>query len=248
MYSYSKVTCFWDCPFKYKIVYRDKLKAKFNEKPDNALVLGTALHESIETMDIDKALDDYYKNYKDLCDANKIEAYKVRKVAEKAIKELPRGQYEMKLVDEDFIGFIDLVVKVEEGLYDIYDFKYSNNVSGYLESPQIHLYKYYFEKITGNRVRNISYVFLPKVSIKEAHLEDSYKLVDEALDKAKIRIETVDYDPRKVSYYFARKASLVKAEKNEEYAYEKRNTWKCKWCDFRKYCLSDGEDRSELDE
>ena len=32
------------------------------------------------------------------------------------------------------------------GLYDIYDFKYSNNVSGYKESAQLHLYKYFFER------------------------------------------------------------------------------------------------------
>ena len=34
-FSYSKVSTFWDCPFKYKLIYIDKLKAKDNNNPDN---------------------------------------------------------------------------------------------------------------------------------------------------------------------------------------------------------------------
>lgn len=238
MYSYSKVGCFWDCPYKYKLIYKDKLKAKFDEKPTNALVLGTALHESIETKNIDEALEKYFKNYKEVVDENKFEAYKVRKVAERAIEELPRGTYEFKLLVDDFIGFIDLLVEVETGLYDVYDFKYSNNVNAYLESPQVHLYKYYFEKQTGLKVRNLHYVFLPKVDVKfsDRPLEELYKEVDEAVAKAQIRIEQVEYDQKKVSFFFARKASLLKAE--EKGSYEKRNTWKCKGCEFKTYCLN----------
>lgn len=249
MYSYSKVNCFWDCPYKYKLIYKDKLKAKFNEKPENALVLGTALHESIETKNIDEALSKYFKNYKEIVEQNKIEAYKVRKVAEKAIKDLPRGIYEYRLQTEDFIGFIDLLVEVEPNIYDLYDFKYSNNINGYLESPQIHLYKYYYEKITGNKIRNIAYVFLPKVSIKDySSLEDAYKKIDDAVEKTNIKVEYLDFDSKKVNYFFARRQSLMKAENQENYNFEKRNTWKCNWCDFKQYCLTNGEDRSELDE
>lgn len=37
-------------------------------------------------------------------------------------------------------------VPVEFRHYDLYDFKYSNNVSKYKDSPQLHLYKYFWEK------------------------------------------------------------------------------------------------------
>ena len=47
-FSYSKVGCYNECPYHYKLSYIDKLKSKFDEKPTNALCLGTAVHEGIE--------------------------------------------------------------------------------------------------------------------------------------------------------------------------------------------------------
>ena len=63
MYSYSKVSCWWQCPYLYKLKYIDKLEEKFDEDPRNALLLGTAIHEGIETQDIDKAINEYLKVY-----------------------------------------------------------------------------------------------------------------------------------------------------------------------------------------
>lgn len=46
--SYSRIDTFKQCPYKYKLIYIDKLETKFNLDPTNALVLGTALHTGIE--------------------------------------------------------------------------------------------------------------------------------------------------------------------------------------------------------
>ena len=107
MFSYSKVSCFENCQYQFFIKYILKLEAKFDEKPDNALVLGTAVHESIETKDPIEAIKKYYSNYSKLTIDNEIEAYKVKLVADNAIKDLPRGIYEYKLMSDEFIGFIE---------------------------------------------------------------------------------------------------------------------------------------------
>ena len=84
----------------------------------------------------------------------------------KNIKSIP-AYWQIKY--NDFIGFIDLLVKVGENTYDLYDFKYSNNVSHYMESPQLHLYKYFYEKQhPGHKIRKLFFLFVPKVNIRQA--------------------------------------------------------------------------------
>ena len=248
-FSHSAVETFDGCPYKYKLKNIDKLETWFDQRPNNALVLGTALHESIETMDIDSALEKYFSNYNEVNEDVWLEAYKVRLVAENAIEKLPRGIYEYKLLTDDFIGFIDLLVPVGKGVYDIYDFKYSNNVSKYLKSPQVHLYKYYFEKITGETIRNIYYVFLPKNSDvwdrSEMTFEEFKKSIFEKLHDSKPRIEKVEYDKKYVGYYFSRRAKLINYL-TLGLEFEPRVSWKCQWCQYKAYCVSGGTDTHEI--
>ena len=46
--SYSRVDCFNQCKQKFKFRYIDELKTIPDDKPDNALYLGTALHTGLE--------------------------------------------------------------------------------------------------------------------------------------------------------------------------------------------------------
>ena len=160
-FSHSAVETFDGCPYKYKLKNIDKLETWFDQRPNNALVLGTALHESIETMDIDSALEKYFSNYNEVNEDVWLEAYKVRLVAENAIEKLPRGIYEYKLLTDDFIGFIDLLVPVGKGVYDIYDFKYSNNLSPYLKRPQVHLSTSHLATIKDETTPDTYSVFFP---------------------------------------------------------------------------------------
>lgn len=47
-YSYSRVDCFSQCPYKYKLRYIEKLQRIQIPTADNALLLGQALHTGIE--------------------------------------------------------------------------------------------------------------------------------------------------------------------------------------------------------
>lgn len=189
--SHSRVGCFTQCPFKFDLIYNKELKTIFNCDPQNALVLGHAMHTGIEK-DVESAINEYYSAYPIIDDLHINEAIKLRHLIPRVKAILPSGEHEVKIEDEDYIGFIDLLVHVNDaynedesswvdfgdgkGLqkpleyqeYDIYDFKYSNNVDGYMESEQLHLYKYYFEKTNpGKKIRNLYFVFIPKTMIRQ---------------------------------------------------------------------------------
>ena len=245
-FSYSKVDCFWSCAYKYKLVYIDKLKAKPDEEPTNALYQGQSIHEAIEKRNINEGLELYKKHFKNFTKAHEFEVFKLELAMKKALEQIPNcSEYEHKLLDDDgFIGYIDGLVKVDEGLYDIYDFKFSNNVSGYKDSGQVHLYKYYFERLTGNKVRDLYYVMIPKFSEKYTEDCDVEKLKQKAIkfyETHDITFEKVEFDRKKINFFFARKALMLK-----ERLFEKRYSFKCAWCEFSKFCSTNGKDRSEL--
>lgn len=250
-FSYSKVSCYNDCPFKYKLNYVDKLKTLPDQSATNALYTGTAAHEGIEKRSIEAALESYKSNYTEITPAHELEMFKLSTILERAIKEVPEGEYEVRVSHEDgFVGFIDCLVKNEDGTYDILDFKCSNNKSGYLSSPQIHIYKYYYELTTGNKVRNIYYVFIPKASTQlteSASSEDLEKAKEKAkakLDEMSIDIVEVPFNKEQLNHFFARKAIMEKGAATGDF--EKRFSTRCSYCEFKKYCQSKGEDTSEL--
>ena len=241
MVSYSKVDTYWTCPFLYKLRYIEKLKAKPDENPASALYEGTSLHEAIEKRSIDAGIESYKSNYKELNEEHEFEMYKLRRAMEKAISQIPEGEcYEYKILDGDFIGFIDMLIKVDEGVYDLVDFKYSNSVNNYKSSGQVHLYAYYYEKITGNKIRNLYYAMIPKCTEKYSD-GGSRENVDTFYDTHDVTFEKVEFDRQKINNFFARKAIMEKDK-----LFEKRYSFKCGWCEFQKYCSSKGKDRSEL--
>lgn len=243
-YSYSATSTWWDCPYLYKLKYIDRLEPKPDLSPKNALFLGTSVHEAIEKRSIEEGLNSYKSNYPELTKEHEIELFKLEHIMKKAIDQIPEGEYEYKLLNDQFVGYIDMLVKVDEGIYDLYDFKYSNNVSGYKNSPQIHIYKYFYEYLTGNKIRNMYYVFVPKYDVKlpEDATEDELKeSIIDFVNKHDVRFEQIEYDKKQVSFFFAR-INLIEKAKH----FEKRYSFKCKYCDFAKYCKTNGKDRSEL--
>lgn len=156
--------------------------------------------------------------YPVISDAHINEAMKLEVMIPKAAAMIPSGEHEVKIEDDDFIGFIDLLApaKTEQKLggehqvipnvYDLYDFKYSNNVSKYKDSPQLHLYKYFFEKNNpGKIIRNMYFLFVPKVNIKQSKKEDLFQFrqrLQEELDKKEPQLVQIEYDPEKSSTSF----------------------------------------------
>ena len=252
--SYSRVSTHKKCPYQFKLRYRDELKTIFNCDPQNALVLGHALHTGIEK-DVAAAINEYYGAYPSIDDAHVTEAMKLEYLIPKVKNLLPEGRHEVKIETEDFIGFIDLLVPVGKGLwldasdgpmecdyYDIYDFKYSNNVQGYLDSAQLHLYKYFFELTNpGKRIRNLYFVFVPKCNLRmkrknktnprDETIYEFRKRCMEDLEQKEITVKKIDYDPNKVIEYLINTKHCV-----EDTEYTKNPTRLCDWCEYQLYC------------
>ena len=234
--SHSRISTFVQCPFKFDLSYNQKLTTIFNCDPQNALILGHALHAGIEK-DVDTAINEYYSAYPIIDDLHVNEAIKLKYLIQDI---LPDGEHEVKIEDDDYIGYIDLLVSVEDSIYDIYDFKYSNNIDHYLESEQLHLYKYYFEKTNpGKKIRNLYFVFIPKTMIRQKKTESLYefrKRIISELNNKEIQIVKIDYNPTKVIEFLTNTKHCVECEN-----YEKNPSRLCDWCEYKVYCESDGK-------
>lgn len=239
--SHSRISTFTQCPYKYDLKYNQQLETIFNCDPQNALILGHALHTGIEK-DVDTAINEYFSAYPIIDDLHINEAIKLRHLIPRVKACLPKGEHEVKIEDDDYVGFIDLLVPVSDDEFDIYDFKYSNNVSHYLTSEQLHLYKYYFEKNNpGKKIRDLKFVFVPKTMIRQKKknksnpLEESLfafrKRIIKELESKEVQIETIEYDPNKVIDFLTDTKHCVESE-----SYDKNPTRLCDWCEYKNYC------------
>ena len=130
---------------------------------------------------------------------------------------------------------MDLIIHNPDKTVDVIDFKYSNNIEHYLESEQIHLYKYYLEKL-GFKVRNLGYLFIPKTSIRMKKDEDTYmfrKRLQETIEQQNLKLIKVEYDESKVKQFFE---NIKVLEQDKEFI--KNETKLCDWCDYCKFCKS----------
>lgn len=196
--------------------YLDGITADTPAEADNPLILGTALHTGIERS-LEEALHEYAFSFPIITDEHIHEMMKLEMVIPLARSAIPKGgKFEVEIKDDDFHGFIDYLVPMgwmskdaytnpygeSVDIFDIYDFKYSNNVSGYKQSNQLHLYKYFFERDNpGKKIRDMYLVFVPKVSIKqkktETLVEFRQRLKDE-LSKVEVKIVQIGFNPQKV--------------------------------------------------
>ena len=247
--SYSRLSCFANCPYQYKLRYIDGLKTIPEQNADNALYLGTAIHEAFETGELEAAIKSYRSNYNVLTDAHVNEEIKLEYLVPKVLELLPEAECEVEIKTEDFIGYIDRLVYLftdDNGVkhYEIWDYKYSNNIDRYMESPQLHLYKYYFEKTHPNTVVDaLKFVFIPKINIRqklkakppETIQEFRHRLL-EHLEASEIKILEVTYDKDMITHFQACSQQL------EGVKYFPKNPTKlCNWCQYQKYCESNGD-------
>ena len=239
--SHSRVETFDRCPFKYRLRYLDKLKTIPNTDPDNALILGTALHTGIE-QGVDQALEFYQNSFPILTDEHVNEMIKLEAVIPKAAALLPTGgRFEVPIGDADFIGFIDYLVPVFNdtflGLnyYDLYDFKYSNNSKSYMESGQLHEYKCWFELTHPNCIiRNLYFLFVPKVKIRQKNSETLLQFRErlrEALVDAAPWVKPVEYNSLKVVDFLISAKRMI-----ETTDFAPNPNHLCGWCEYEEYC------------
>jgi phage nucleotide-binding protein len=227
-YSHSRIETFKNCPYKYKLRYIDKLETLPSDDPQNPLIIGSAMHIGIE-QDAETAVKWYYRQYPVITDLHVNEAIKLENLIPKVKAILPKGEHEVKIETNDYIGFADLVTK--NG--DIYDFKYSNNMDRYLNSKQIHLYKYYRD-LNCDKTGDLYYLFIPKTMIRQKKTESLYdfrKRLNETLSEMQPKLVKVDYDENKIDEFYSDISDLEMSE-----TFEKVESNNCKFCEFCDYC------------
>lgn len=243
-FSHSSTELFENCPCRYDFRKNQNIEVIPSDEPANALYVGQALHKGIET-DVDTAIKEYFENYSIINDLVVNEQIKLEFWIPIVKSMLPDGQHEVELQNDDIHAFLDLIApctklddSLECGQYDLYDFKYSNNVKHYMESRQLHVYKYFFEKITGKHIRNMYFVFVPKVSIKQKKTETlnqfRERLRDELIDMngfVGVEIKEVPYDPNKVIAYFE---TCMKIQRTTDW--KKEPSYFCNWCEYKDFC------------
>ena len=244
-FHFSTAECFENCPARYMFRYVQRLETLESDDPLNALKIGTALHRGMET-DVDTAIQEYYMSYPVITDSHINEAIKLQHWIPRVKQIVPEGLHEVQMQSEWYEGTMDLLVPctkhdadLPHGQFDLYDFKYSNNQAHYLESKQLHVYKYFCEQITGKRIRKLFFVFVPKTNIKQKKtesLEDFRDRILQELQGVDVEVKEVQYDPHKVLEFFE---TCMKIQYTTDF--QKCQSYLCDWCEYKEYCLK-GED------
>ncbi len=246
-FSYSRIECFAKCPYQYKLRYVDKLKTLPDQAADNALYLGSAIHKAFETGRVEDAIEEYRSHYYVTTDLIENEIIKLEYFIPKVLELLPEAECEVELLTDDFVGYIDRLVYLltdEQGVrhYEIWDYKYANpkSFNRYLESPQLKLYKHYFEETHENCVVDaLRYVLIPKVTIRQKKDETLWEFrqrLHENLEASEIKLISVLYDIESVTQFQQACQQLSTVEN-----FPKNPTRLCSWCQYQQYCESNGD-------
>lgn len=221
-----------------------------NTDPDNALILGTALHTGIEE-GVEQALEFYQNSFPILTDDHVNEMMKLEALIPKAKALLPPGgKFELPIGNADFIGFMDYLVPMgwmdkkspynswgeDVQVFDLYDFKYSNNAKSYAVSGQLHEYKYWYELThPGHRIRNMYFLMVPKPKIRQKSTETLLQFRDrlqDALKEAEPTLMPIQFDPMKVVGFMTNVKHMVEAAE-----FPKNPNHFCGWCEYEEYCM-----------
>lgn len=202
---------------------------------DNALIMGQTVHTGIEKS-LEEAIKEYSFSYPIITDEHINEIIKFETVIPLARAAIPPGgAFEVEIADSNFHGFIDYLVPVGDGYFDLYDFKYSNNVSGYKQSNQLHLYKYFWERNNpGKKIRNMYFLFIPKVSIRQKKTEtllDFRQRLKEELAGVEVKTVQIGFSPEKVIEFLLG----IKAIK-EEKDFPQNKSYLCRFCEYQENC------------
>lgn len=240
-FHFSTAECFENCPARWFFRYGERLETLESDDPANALKIGTALHRGVET-DVETALHEYFMSYPVITDDHINEAIKLQHWIPRVKEVIPDGLHEMQMQSDWYEGTMDLLVpctkhdaELPHGQFDLYDFKYSNNQQHYMESRQLHVYKYFCEQITGRRIRNLFFVFVPKVNIKQKKtesLEDFRKRIEQEMQELDVEVKQVEYDQQKVIDFMETCMNIQFAQD-----FPKCQSYLCEWCEYKEYCL-----------
>lgn len=238
-YSYSNISTFAQCPFRWKLQYIDRLKTIPDTDAGNALWLGLGLHKGIEC-GVEAGIAEYKSHFNVITDSHLNYIQQLEFQIPRVIGLLPEGgEHEIKVETGDFVGFIDYFCGDT-----LYDFKFSNNIDNYLESPQLSIYKHYLELVRPDiKINHIKYVFVPKIQIRQRMkasppetIMEFRRRLQEHLEASEIKEIEVDYREESVSQ-FKQCCQHLKSVKE----FPKSESKLCDWCNYKEYCKSDGK-------
>lgn len=237
LYSYSNISTFGQCAYRWKLQYIDKLKTIPDTNADNPLWCGLALHKGIETGSVEAGLEEYKSHFYLLNDDNINYMMQLEYQIPKVIELLPQGgEHELEVKTDDFVGYIDYVCGDT-----LFDFKFSNNIDNYLHSPQLSIYKYYLELVRPDiKINHLKYVFVPKIQIRQKlkatppeTLIEFRNRLQEQLEASEIKIIEVKFDRESISQFQSCCQALETVKD-----FPKNPTRLCSWCPYQKYCES----------
>lgn len=262
-FSYSRVDLFKRCPYHFKLRYIARLTELPNYEANSPLIVGHALHTGIEKGK--KAmLKEFYNAFPLVTNDVINEAIKLEHNLEKAKEWLSdfnnsfsfTGGYvfihEYEINKPEFIGFVDLIVK-RKGTNDIaiIDFKYSNAIEKYKESPQLQIYKYYLEQ-EGYNVIAMGYLFLPKTSIRQKKDEDLIqfrKRLNVTMRKLKTTCLKIEPQEMEIIYFLNECKEIKEAIQEKTFNWIKNPNDECFACNPRfapEYLEQLRDDKGEL--
>ena len=238
-FSYSNISTFSQCPYRWYLNYKERLKTIPETNADNPLWLGLGLHKGIEC-GVEAGIAEYKSHFNIITDENINYIMQLEYQIPRVIELLPEGgEHELEIKTDDFVGYIDYVCGDT-----LYDFKFSNNIDNYLTSPQLSIYKSYLEQVRPDlKIKHLKYVFVPKIQIRQKFkskppetLHEFRARLQEHLEASEIKVIEVDYDPDSVTQ-FQQCCQRLKGVQT----FPKNPTRLCSWCPYQQYCESNGE-------
>lgn len=239
-YSYSSVSTFANCPYRWYLHYIKKLRTIPETNADNPLWCGLGLHKGIEC-GVEEGIKEYQSHFPLLTDENVNWITQLEYQIPKVIDLLPKGgEHELEVKTDNFIGYIDYVCGDT-----LFDFKFSNNIENYLKSPQLSIYKHYLEKVRSDiKINHLKYVFVPKIQIRQKFkakppetLMEFRARLHEHLEASEISVLEVPYEESSVTD-FESCCNIISCCKE----FPKNETKLCDWCPYKAFCKSNGQE------
>lgn len=196
--SYSRVTTWLRCPYRYRLRYIDGLLPFPDRDPYNVLYLGNSIHKAIEAGP-EAGVNDYNSNFMVATNITEAMSLQPQYWGEHIWDYIPEGgQHEVELSYTlpngcEFTGFVDYIA---DGT--IYDFKVTNNYLPYLDDiekrKQLLLYlKVWNELHADAPIWRIAYVFIPKTMLRPRRTETDEQYLARMRDKVNSLKATVVY-------------------------------------------------------
>lgn len=253
--SYSRVECYAKCPFQYRLRYRDELKTLPTYDAQDPLIVGNAFHMAIETSP-EQAVEWYKSQYPIITDLHVEECMKLLKIgglARQLVYSMTGGAapiFEYGVYDEEYewLGYMDCLIPRGGMKFTLLDFKYASSIDRYASSPQLAVYRHMLKR-RGYEVTDAYFVVAPKISIRrkkdESDEEFRMRLMGELDGYTADTIHLIRpiIDGTKAVRDYLR---LMKEIRNAE-EFPRNLTNLCSWCQYRRYCESQGNDLTDIE-